>query len=225
MCNVCVILQAVKYLERMLVEANTQAEQVIEVKPQYNDTADDAASDEKATTVVVATKASVTDDDGDIEMSSIEDEKPAAAEDRVTVKQESVSPGSNAEQDKSTATALTTESKSSLDAVAANETETVDDSIAVADIKMEVDDDDCTTADGKAVDVKAGDVDDSDASAAVGRVEEADANANDIEEEMAPVAAEESRGINIDPRTYCKLGHFHLLLEDYPKGYYKGDLL
>lgn len=24
--------------------------------------------------------------------------------------------------------------------------------------------------------------------------------------------------INIDPRTYCKLGHFHLLLEDYPKG-------
>lgn len=25
-------------------------------------------------------------------------------------------------------------------------------------------------------------------------------------------------GINIDPRTYCKLGHFHLLLEDYAKG-------
>lgn len=24
--------------------------------------------------------------------------------------------------------------------------------------------------------------------------------------------------INIDPRTYCKLGHFHLLLEDYAKG-------
>lgn len=27
-----------------------------------------------------------------------------------------------------------------------------------------------------------------------------------------------SKDINIDPRTYCKLGHFHLLLEDYPKG-------
>lgn len=27
-----------------------------------------------------------------------------------------------------------------------------------------------------------------------------------------------SKNINIDPRTYCKLGHFHLLLEDYPKG-------
>ena len=24
--------------------------------------------------------------------------------------------------------------------------------------------------------------------------------------------------VNIDPRTYCKLGHFHLLLEDYSKG-------
>ena len=26
------------------------------------------------------------------------------------------------------------------------------------------------------------------------------------------------KGINIDPKTYCKLGHFHLLLADYPKG-------
>ncbi|GAB0087284.1 histone demethylase UTY-like [Sergentomyia squamirostris] len=26
-----------------------------------------------------------------------------------------------------------------------------------------------------------------------------------------------SKDINIDPRTYCKLGHFHLLLEQYPK--------
>ena len=26
------------------------------------------------------------------------------------------------------------------------------------------------------------------------------------------------KGIDIDPKTYCKLGHFHLLLEDYPKG-------
>lgn len=27
-----------------------------------------------------------------------------------------------------------------------------------------------------------------------------------------------SKEINIDPRTYCKLGHFHLLVEDYAKG-------
>ena len=24
--------------------------------------------------------------------------------------------------------------------------------------------------------------------------------------------------VTIDPKTYCKLGHFHLLLEDFPKG-------
>lgn len=29
---------------------------------------------------------------------------------------------------------------------------------------------------------------------------------------------EEDKGISIDPKTYCKLGHFHLLLEDFSKG-------
>lgn len=33
-----------------------------------------------------------------------------------------------------------------------------------------------------------------------------------------PSADANSKDINIDPRTYCKLGHFHLLLEEYPKG-------
>lgn len=28
----------------------------------------------------------------------------------------------------------------------------------------------------------------------------------------------EEQPIDIDPKTYCKLGHFHLLLEDFPKG-------
>lgn len=28
------------------------------------------------------------------------------------------------------------------------------------------------------------------------------------------------KSINIDPKTYCKLGHFNLLLEEYPKGEY-----
>lgn len=37
--------------------------------------------------------------------------------------------------------------------------------------------------------------------------EEDDADNDDDQEE-----------ISIDPRTYCKLGHFHLLLEDYAKG-------
>jgi hypothetical protein len=28
----------------------------------------------------------------------------------------------------------------------------------------------------------------------------------------------DEKPIDIDPKTYCKLGHFHLLLEDYAKG-------
>jgi len=28
----------------------------------------------------------------------------------------------------------------------------------------------------------------------------------------------DEKKINIEPKTYCKLGHFHLLLEDYAKG-------
>lgn len=28
----------------------------------------------------------------------------------------------------------------------------------------------------------------------------------------------QDKGIDIDPKTYCKLGHFNLLIEDYPKG-------
>lgn len=64
---------------------------------------------------------------------------------------------------------------------------------------------------------------------------EADENGNDSNKESGkdnqnddePIKIEEStadkddpysKDINIDPRTYCKLGHFHLLLEDYAKG-------
>lgn len=39
-----------------------------------------------------------------------------------------------------------------------------------------------------------------------------------IEESTADNDDPFSKDINIDPRTYCKLGHFHLLLEDYAKG-------
>lgn len=39
-----------------------------------------------------------------------------------------------------------------------------------------------------------------------------------IEETAADKDDPYSKDINIDPRTYCKLGHFHLLLEDYSKG-------
>ncbi|KAJ1526725.1 hypothetical protein ONE63_008305 [Megalurothrips usitatus] len=41
---------------------------------------------------------------------------------------------------------------------------------------------------------------------------------DDEEDEDLKRLAEADKDINIDPKTYCKLGHFHLLLEDYPKG-------
>jgi histone demethylase len=38
-------------------------------------------------------------------------------------------------------------------------------------------------------------------------------------EEPAPKKDDaDEKPIDIDPKTYCKLGHFHLLLEDYSKG-------
>lgn len=42
------------------------------------------------------------------------------------------------------------------------------------------------------------------------------ANLDDLKDEMED--DDEDKGISIDPKTYCKLGHFHLLLEDYTKG-------
>lgn len=49
----------------------------------------------------------------------------------------------------------------------------------------------------------------------------ADANDKSIKVEEVSTTDDDdpySKDINIDPRTYCKLGHFHLLLEDYSKG-------
>lgn len=40
---------------------------------------------------------------------------------------------------------------------------------------------------------------------------------NAVHRKTIPVSYFE-KGINIDPRTYCKLGHYHLLLENYEKG-------
>lgn len=37
-------------------------------------------------------------------------------------------------------------------------------------------------------------------------------------EEPADKEETDDKSIDIDPKTFCKLGHFHLLLEDYAKG-------
>lgn len=65
-----------------------------------------------------------------------------------------------------------------------------------------------------------------------GNVDDSESNKNDDKNSQndsndEPIKIEESTNdkddpysndINIDPRTYCKLGHFNLLLEDYAKG-------
>jgi len=38
------------------------------------------------------------------------------------------------------------------------------------------------------------------------------------QEESEDVESSGGKTTNIDPKTYCKLGHFNLLLEDYGKG-------
>ncbi|XP_026732220.1 histone demethylase UTY-like [Trichoplusia ni] len=40
-----------------------------------------------------------------------------------------------------------------------------------------------------------------------------------VKEEERACSPGARRDICIDPKTYCKLGHFHLLLEDYAKGW------
>lgn len=43
-------------------------------------------------------------------------------------------------------------------------------------------------------------------------------------EESTPKKSEaDEKPIDIDPKTFCKLGHFHLLLEDYSKGKRRTD--
>lgn len=54
---------------------------------------------------------------------------------------------------------------------------------------------------------------DSDSTDEIIKIEESTNNNNNINKDDPY-----SKDINIDPRTYCKLGHFHLLLEDYAKG-------
>lgn len=52
--------------------------------------------------------------------------------------------------------------------------------------------------------------------------EVADVEMKEADEKPPEEAAESNENddklIDIDPKTFCKLGHFHLLLEDYAKG-------
>lgn len=49
-------------------------------------------------------------------------------------------------------------------------------------------------------------------------VEMKDTEKSDSTEEESKNEESDDSTIDIDPKTYCKLGHFHLLLEDFAKG-------
>lgn len=49
-------------------------------------------------------------------------------------------------------------------------------------------------------------------------VEMKDAEKSESTEEESKNEESDDSTIDIDPKTYCKLGHFHLLLEDFAKG-------
>lgn len=199
-------MQAVKYLERMLVQANSQTEQQVEVevKPQFQSAAEVSSED--------------------VEMTAVDADKPAATADICT----------DAEQSRPVDSSIvkqepigddTAEPSSDAATTAASAADIVDSAEATrpatdVDIKMEVDD-----GDGSAVLAEAKTVNSDESKASDDQPVDAERKI-DVEEtaKAAAAAAEEaaaaacSKGINIDPRTYCKLGHFHLLLEDYPKG-------
>lgn len=60
-------------------------------------------------------------------------------------------------------------------------------------------------------DVEMKEVDESEGGAVV-KVENCESSTENVETEN------QEKNLTIDPRTFCKLGHFHLLLEDYAKG-------
>jgi histone demethylase len=50
------------------------------------------------------------------------------------------------------------------------------------------------------------------------KAEDESSKKEEVDEKEEDNKKEEDDSIDIDPKTYCKLGHFHLLLGDYAKG-------
>lgn len=151
--------QAIKYLERMLIQAQCQSEREKRCQITANDEEIKNADDSMVETVATATTAPPTPKidtngdthDGDVEMLDLN-----ATRDEATT----ITAAAAAATDDATPASGTINENGIVDAMSDKE------------IKIEDSDDD-------------------------------DPYAKDIA---------------IEPRTYCKLGHFHLLLEDYPKG-------
>lgn len=153
--------QAVKYLERMLIQANSQAER----------SAEDLDSDEKLPRFPPSTSGSSHLSGEDVEMQSIEEQRNKNNPyDNITIKEEMIT-------DDCPPTASSTPVKTSDEFKIPNKDPTE------STQKMDVDE-----------------------------------GMDNPPEQQHQTETVNSKDINIDPRTYCKLGHFHLLLEEYPKG-------
>lgn len=165
-----VFLQAIKYLERMLIQAQCQHDREKRCKITANDKEITNATDEAATNlennnnttnsnVIHSANATVTVDDAtDVEMLDLD------AKNKI-------------DTNNTTTTTISTQS-------------TANASNTMPEIKTEPMENDQMEVDtSKEIKIEDNDEDDL-----------------------------YSKDIAIEPRTYCKLGHFHLLLEDYPKG-------
>lgn len=198
-------LQAIKYLERMLIQAQCQSEREKRCKVTANDSGIKNAEDTASTPAAAATTATggaststptneqhspkvedttncdVKDTanvagDGDVEMTDI-----SVGGDTVVTKQEAPSP-------------VTTVGSDVIDGDASRQAPATQTSIDQPSESMEV----MENGIGDAPAAKQIKIED---------------NCDDDDDDDPY-----STDIVIDPRTYCKLGHFHLLLEDYPKG-------
>lgn len=201
--------QAVKYLERMLVQANSQVEQQVEVevKPHFQATAD--TDDVEMTPVDADNRAEPTANCSRPVDPSIVKQEPIG-EDNVELSAIAAAAASDASGTNTDTGTVSAEAQRPAP--------------ADADIKMEVDDGDSSSAaadEQKTPDNITSNATDDQKTDAVQKpaVEDSATTATATSAAAEVVtSASCSKGINIDPRTYCKLGHFHLLLEDYPKG-------
>lgn len=198
------ILQAIKYLERMLIQDYCQQERenrcTIEAaaKEQTCENEDDEANKEKMDTSETKESEPPKTDSNSNETSLDDVEMTDANDSTGTPKAIKTEPddGNNTTNDSEQSNDLTKESEKN------SSEDSGSDEQSVQPIKMETDENGNDSN-------KSGNKSDQD--------KETDESIN-IDESTTDKDDPYSKDINIDPRTYCKLGHFHLLLEDYSKG-------
>lgn len=219
--KISVFFQAIKYLERMLIQDYCQQEREKRCTITANTAESNSKEKNESNTDQVDTNESNDTDDGgggdgaktpksepnpspktnDVEMVDATDPIP-------TIKQEPEDEVISIETDPLAETTTTTTTTTSDENVGkTNESSDAQPNIQV--VKTEADEN--------------GNVDDGNDSnkESSNKDSQSDSTSEPIKIEESTSSDKDdpySKDINIDPRTYCKLGHFHLLLEDYAKG-------